>query len=114
VIVAGYLYYNKYKASQKEQLAQKYALITAQSWLATARFKDEPEEYLVFRDSLLKSHNVSTADIESFFSEHEEKSEKYVGFAGLVKFYIDSLVLIEDSILKAASDTVKDASIPDN
>ncbi len=112
--MAAYLFYNKYQTSQEEKLAQKYALITAQSWLGTARFKDEPEKYLEFRDSLLKSRNVSASDIELYLSKHEQKAEKYVGFAGLVKFYVDSLVSIEDSILRAASDTVKEASISDN
>ncbi len=113
-LLSAYLIYGKYKAAKNAELSQKYALITAQSWLATAKFKDDPEKYIAFRESLLTGQKTTIDEIESFLSEYKEEAEKYVGYAGFVKFYVDSLVAIEDSILKTVSDTVKSLSTPDS
>ncbi len=113
-LLSAYSIYGKYKTAKNEELSQKYALVTAQSWLATAKFKDEPEKYIAFRDSLLAAQNITTVEIESFLSEYKEEAEKYIGYAGFVKFYVDSLAAIEDSILKTVSDTVKSVSTPDS
>lgn len=113
-LLSAYFIYGKYKTAENEELSQKYALITAQSWLATAKFMDEPEKYVAFRESLLTAQKTTIDEIESFLSEYKEKAEKYVGYAGFVKFYVDSLVAIEDSILKTAPDAVKSVSIPDS
>ncbi|MCH9023948.1 MAG: hypothetical protein IH931_01320 [candidate division Zixibacteria bacterium] len=113
-LVSAYFIYGKYKTAKNQELSQKYALITAQSWIATAKFMDEPEKYIAFRESLLAAQNITIVEIEFFLSEYKEEAEKYVGYAGFVKFYVDSLVAIEDSILKTASDTVKSLSTPDS
>ena len=110
----AYFIYGKYKKAQNEEISQKYALITAQSWIATAKFMDEPEKYIAFRESLLTAQETTIDEIESFLSEYKNEAEKYVGYAGFVKFYVDSLVAIEDSILKTAPDTVKSVFIPDS
>ncbi len=110
----AYFLYGSYKTAKNEELSQKFALITAQSWLATAKFKDEPEKYIAFRESLLVARNTTIDEIESFLSVYKEEAEKYVGYAGFVKFYVDSLVAIEDSIIKAAPDTLKSVLTPDN
>ena len=113
-LLSAYYIYGKYKSAKNEELSQKYALITAQSWIATAKFMDEPEKYIAFRESLLAAQNITIVEIESFLSEHKDEAEKYVVYAGFVKFYVDSLAAIEDSILKTASDTVKSLSTPDS
>ncbi|MEE8404421.1 MAG: hypothetical protein V3S17_03425 [candidate division Zixibacteria bacterium] len=113
-LLSAYFIYGKYKTAKNEELSQKYALITAQSWLATAKFMDEPEKYIAFRESLLTAQKTTIDEIESFLSEYKKEAEKYVGYAGFVKFYVDSLVAIEDSILKTASDTLKSLSTPDS
>ena len=113
-LLSAYFIYGKYETAKNQELSQKYALITAQSWLATAKFMDEPEKYIAFRESLLVAQKTTIDEIESFLSAYKEESEKYVGYAGFVKFYVDSLVAIEDSILKTASDTVKSLSTPDS
>jgi len=113
-LLSAYFICGKYKTAKNEELSQKYALITAQSWLATAKFMDEPEKYIAFRESLLAAQNITIVEIESFLSEYKEEAEKYVVYAGFVKFYVDSLAAIEDSILKTASDTVKSLSTPDS
>ncbi len=111
---SAYFIYGNYKTAQNRELSQKYALITAQSWLATAKFKDEPEKYIAFRESLLTAQNTTIDEIESFLSEYKNEAEKYVGYAGFVKFYVDSLVAIEDSIIKATPDTIKSVFTPDS
>ena len=113
-LLSAYLIYGKYKAAKNQALSQKYALVTAQSWLATAKFKDQPEKYIAFRESLLAAQNITTVEIESFLSEYKDEAEKYIGYAGFVKFYVDSLVAIEDSIQKTVSDTLKDLTRPDS
>ena len=111
---SAYFIYGNYKTAKIKELSQKYALITAQSWLATAKFMDEPKKYLAFRESLLTAQKTTIDEIESFLSEYKEEAEKYVTYAGFLKFYVDSLVAIEDSIQKTVSDTLKSLSTPDS
>ena len=111
---SAYFIYGNYKTAKIKEFSQKYALITAQSWIATAKFKDEPQKYIAFRESILTAQNTTIDEIEHFLLAYKEEAEKYVGYAGFVKFYVDSLVAIEDSILKTVSDTVKSLSTPDS
>ena len=111
---SAYFIYGNYKTAQNEELSQKFALITAQSWIATAKFMDEPEKYIAFRESLLVAQKTTIDEIGHFLSAYKEEAEKYVGYAGFVKFYVDSLAAIEDSIINAAPDTLKSLSTPDN
>ena len=109
-LLSAYFIYGRYETAENEALSQKYALVTAQSWLATAKFKDEPEKYIAFRESLLAAQKITIDEIESFLSEYKDEAEKYIVYAGYVKFYVDSLAAIEDSIQKTLSDTLTDLS----
>ena len=113
-LLSAYFIYGKYETAKNQELSRKYALITAQSWIETAKFKDEPEKYIAFRESLIVAQKTTIDEIESFLSEYKEEAEKYVTYAGFLKFYVDSLVAIEDSIQKTVSDTLKSLSTPDS
>ena len=94
----GYGYYSRIQTERQELLDHKHALVTAQIWLATARFRDNPEQYIVFRDSVLSANGLSTEQMFAYLEQNREHPEKYHPFSEAVKTYVDSLYRIEDSL----------------
>ncbi len=99
LIILSILWYNKQRKTEFAHNTDNYALITAQLWIATAQFRNEPEKYLLFRDSLLTAQNISIEEIERYLKEYEETPENYYPFTVQVKKYVDSLYIIADSVL---------------
>jgi hypothetical protein len=94
----GYGWYNRIQTERQEQLDHKHALATAHIWLATARFRDNPEQYVVFRDSVLSASGLSTEQMFAYLERNRDHPEKYHPFSEAVKTYVDSLYQIEDSL----------------
>ena len=99
LIILSILWYNKQRKTEFAHNTDNYALITAQLWIATAQFRNEPEKYLLFRDSLLTAQKISIEEIERYLKEYEETPENYYPFTVQVKKYVDSLYIIADSVL---------------
>ena len=99
LVILSILWYNKQKKTEFAHNTDNYALITAQLWIATAQFRNEPEKYLLFRDSLLTAQNISIEEIEKYLKEYEDSPENYYLFTVQVKKYVDSLYIIADSVL---------------
>lgn len=99
LIILSILRYNKQKEIEFTHNTDNYALVTAQLWIATAQFRNEPERYLLFRDSLLTAKNISIEEIERYIKEYEETPEDYYPFTIKLKKYVDSLYVIADSAL---------------
>jgi len=93
-IVFGYLLYHGISAKRQYQQVQRYALITAQVWIATAEFRSEPERFMAYRDSLLTAHSLSKERIRNYFEQYKNHPERYDLFTRLVKQYVDSLSAI--------------------
>ncbi len=99
LVILSILWYNKQNKAEFVHNTDNYALITAQLWIATAQFRNEPEKYLLFRDSLLIAQNISIKEIEKYLKEYEKTPENYYPFTAQVKKYVDSLYIIADSVL---------------
>lgn len=88
----------------------RYASVTAQIWMASAVFRNHPDQFMAFRDSLLKAHNISSIEIGRFLDEKHQTSEEYLDFVKVVNSKVDSIFSVDslpelDSIVEA--DTVK-------
>ena len=63
--------------------------------MASAQFRNKPERFIAYRDSLLKTHRVSEESVREYLDRYKNQPEKYQDFAKLVKQYVDSLSDLE-------------------
>jgi len=104
----GYQYYTNTQLEQKSVTEDKYALLTAQLWVASAKYRLVPEQFEKYRDSILVNSNLDSSKVSNFIDSYRDKADELGNFSEKVKIYIDSLVLIEDSLLGIKRvDTVK-------
>jgi len=94
-VVLGYFLYHDISAKRQYQQVQRYALVTAQVWIATAKFRSEPERFIAYRDSLLKVHSLSEERMQNYLEQYKKHPERYDLFTRLVKQYVDSLSAIK-------------------
>jgi len=100
VIVFGYFLYNKISTERQHQQAVRQALVTAQVWIATAKYRLEPERFIAYRDSLLKAHSLSMERMQDYIDRYKNRPEEYDLFTRLVNQYVDSLSAIEMELLQ--------------
>jgi len=103
VFVAGVLGYQYYRDSVVERHLRQ-----ARVWLASAVFREHPDKYIVYRDSVLAANKISTEQMNNYLTAYGDDSEDFGGFSLLVKQYVDSLsamTLWEDQ-LDALKDTL--------
>ena len=94
LIVAGWMVYTKYQQHTAERFhedAERYALVTAQVWLASAEYRDDPQQFLNFRDSLLEATGLSLEKVDEYLRKYSKQPETYTPYLRLVKQYVDSL-----------------------
>lgn len=94
LIVGGWHLYTMYtenRLAEDERMAQEYALVTAQVWLATAVYRDDNAEFLRARDSLFAAAGLTMDELESYLQEHRSRPEFYTPYVRLIKTYFDSL-----------------------
>ena len=84
-------------------------MITALAWVGSMKHRDEPKEYLSFRDSLLEEHNLSNDSLKMFVASYRDKAEDLGEMTLLIKSYVDSLLKIEDSLKQAHLKAVADS-----
>ena len=71
VFLGGWQAYSLYQDLSRERRAEEdreLALVTAHVWVATAYFRDEPEKYLEYRDSILAAHDLTKEEMFSLIS----------------------------------------------
>ncbi len=100
IVISGHFVWNKLTVYREQKLAQKYAKITAVTWMAYAKFNNEPEKYRQFRDSLLNAEEINKEEIDDYLTKYQKAPEKYIHYVTLVGLYVDSLAAVEDSLLK--------------
>lgn len=97
--------WNRYANFRELKHAQKYAYITAHTWVAAAKFNKDTLQYRIFRDSLLEAENSSVDEVNEYMNKYQKDPERYIHFANFLDIYVDSLVKLEDSILQATPPT---------
>lgn len=86
-----------------EKETERYAMVTAKVWVGSALFRNEPEKFLLYRDSILKENSVSSEEMRKYLEIYQSKSEKYERFTEMVSEYVDSLCLINEKLLSVDS-----------
>jgi len=109
LVWAGYHYGGRWLDNRREAEEKRLALVTARTWLATARFRENPDRFLAYRDSLLDEAGVTREEISEYLKRYGGREEKYLPFAHKVQYYVDSLARIEDSLIREAKIGTADA-----
>lgn len=89
--VLGYLFYDKTTRAKKLLEDEQKALLTARVWVAGAVYRDEPDRFVFFRDSLLKANHLTLEDMTIYLRAYGDKTERFNNFTWLVQQYVDSL-----------------------
>ncbi len=97
VIAVGGVVVHRYTVTRRVQGIQKRALVTAQVWIATARYRDNPERFLEYRDSVLEASGLTTMEMNRYLCGYDNRTEDGAAFVTLVSHYVDSLLGIGDS-----------------
>jgi hypothetical protein len=98
----GYFLWDKWHTQRELAEMDRVALVTAQAWIATAKYRNDPERYLQYRDSLLEASGVQRERVLGFLESAGDQPEELLPFARKVQELVDSLYRIEDSVLKVA------------
>jgi hypothetical protein len=91
-LVAGYFLYDDYRSNREARFTDRLALVSAQIWVARVQFKDRPQQYEEYRDSVLASAGLTAEEIDVFTRRWQSEPERYSTYARLVAKYVDSLV----------------------
>ncbi len=98
----GYTFWTDSSAAQRQAEEDRLARVTAQVWIATAKYRDDPDRFLAYRDSLLDAYNVPREEVFSFLDRREDQPEEMLPFAREVQRLVDSLKRVEDSLHREA------------
>ena len=111
VLWFSYSWYTEQQRSEIRSENNKYALLTAKTWIASVKYRENPEKFLAYRDSLLTAENASVELVKEYVERYRTQSEYIENFSNEVKECVDSLMVIEDS-LKAVADSL--TKLPDS
>ncbi len=89
--VAGYQAWRRYDRSRRKAEVRQWASLTTTIWEGAARYHDNPEGFLAFRDSVLTAHNRTLADMQAYLKKNQDSPEDYLAYARQVHFLMDSL-----------------------
>jgi hypothetical protein len=109
IIVAAYFAYDWYSARQERTTADdidRYASVTAEIWIGSAIYRNHPDQFMAYRDSLLSAHGMSAVEIGRFLDQKHQTPEEYLDFVEVVNGKVDSIYKLEnlpelDSIVEA-------------
>jgi hypothetical protein len=112
IVVAIYVYigYMGKKEEKQAALDDRHALVTAQIWVASAKYRANPDAFIRVRDSLLATCSLTSDALREFVYSDTGQPEDLAPFMNLVKEYVDSLLDIEDSIAMARKDSLRQAA----
>ena len=108
-IVLGYYLIAEKKSNRIERMADQNALVTAQIWIASAKYRNEPDRFLSFRDSILEEAGLSIDSIMQYLTMFQDEPEKYQLFTERVWKYVDSLRAVEDTLMMEQEKLEKDS-----
>lgn len=97
--------YQSMQAEERLAYDAKIAEVTAHLMVASAKYRDQPEVYKSYRDSLLTAWGTVPEEIDSFPTLYEGEVKAYRQFVGLMDAKVDSLFKLEDSIRRLSDTT---------
>ena len=105
VLWFGWTGYQSFQTERREAHNLKIASVTAHLFVASAKYRDQPEIYTGYRDSLLAAKGTTKGELDSFPGQYGEDVFGYRNFVGLLDNLVDSLYRMEDSIRRANDTT---------
>lgn len=86
----------------------RYASVTAEIWIGSAIYRNQPDQFMAYRDSLLAAHGISGVEIGRFLDQKHQTPEEYLDFVNVVNAKVDSIYKLEnlpelDSVLNVDS-----------
>src|SRR3989304_2430568 len=84
----GYSLIGRARTERRESLVQKPALATAQIWIATAHYRNAPDQYITYRDSVLSAYGLSADQMFEYLQRQRERPEQFHSFTAAVKTYV--------------------------
>ncbi len=111
IVAYSYNYYNTAKTLKLQSDTEKFSIITAQIWIASAQYRNDPERFIEYRDSLLEISDIKADEIKKYIDHYEKKSEEFYPFTTRVKKCVDSLYKIADSIRQINDTLTVDSTV---
>jgi hypothetical protein len=105
----GWVQYANWKTERENNEDLRMAQITSRVWVAAAKYRTDSKAYIAYRDSALKANGLSDSSLEKYAAGIATQVDRQLQFANLVYKGVDSLVKIQDSILKAKADSAAKA-----
>jgi hypothetical protein len=87
----GYHLWSRAQIARRAEEAKKYALVTALVWVESARLRNDPTRFVVWRDSLLAANGLSKETMTEYVNIYKDRSEDYIVFAQMVHHCVDSI-----------------------
>jgi hypothetical protein len=97
----GYRGWSGLKAVREEAQLQRISQAVAQIWIGSATYRDQPEKFVIFRDSLLKADGITQDEIDKYIKNGEADPDDSYLFSQTVSRKVDSIYRIIDSTLRA-------------
>lgn len=113
LILAGWLIYtygSDYLAAEHRADRERFAQAVADCWLLEAEFAGDSTGYLTARDSVLATHSVTSAQLDTFLAQYKDHEEYLYHFLERVTDIVDSVAKLKlDSIDLEAADSARNA-----
>jgi hypothetical protein len=108
----GYSFYANAEQDKEDTEAAEIVRLTAQTWIATAQYHNDPKQYQAFRDSLLHANGLDNAAMKRYIASIEKDPQRQLDFSVNLTKMVDSLGKIADSVRRASGkkDTVRMAA----
>lgn len=100
-----------HEADVRAKQEEKFASIAAQVWVASATYRNNPDQFESFRDSLLSANGITVEQMYDFIRKHKEAPEAIDQFAYKMQAKVDSLVQFQDSLRRARADSIRADSL---
>lgn len=108
-LAGGYFLWDDWSTARRLADEDQVALVTAQVWIATAKYRNDPERYIEYRDSLLEANDVPRDRVYALLGRQEDQPEELLPFARKVQRLVDSIYRIEDSVARETEKRIRDS-----
>jgi len=105
ILAAGYYKIKEWRAEEKDREYSLYAGLIAETSIAAELYRDDPDSFLVVRDSIFREHNLTLEDLSAFREKMSAHQEEWLKVWDHVARLTDSLVIYHRSRLESEGDS---------
>jgi hypothetical protein len=114
ILVLGYLFIRDRNRAKEEAIYRHYASVITETSLAAELYRHRPDSFLIVRDSILRKYNVTLDEMRNLAGKYRANLEQTADMWKMVTEMTDSVVKIEDSLLKERAKMAKDSARADS